>query len=82
MDTLIHWQWVTRLWLCASVPVPTSKELMRRSRRPARSLGVAWRRGSNTGNDLSIHDISFHPRTEFGTFSSIKAVLRDASRKH
>lgn len=52
MDTLIHWQWVTWLRLCASVSTPTSEELVRRSWRPTSSLGVTWRCRSNTGNDL------------------------------
>lgn len=52
MDTLIHWQWVTRLRLCASVPAPTSKELVCRSRGPTRSLRITWRCSSNARNDL------------------------------
>lgn len=47
MDTLIHWQWVTWLRLCASVSASTSKELVRRSWRPTSSLGVTWRCRSN-----------------------------------
>lgn len=53
MDTLVHWQWVTWLRLCASVPATTSEELVRRSWGSTGSLRVGWRRCSNTGNDLS-----------------------------
>lgn len=52
MDTLIHWQWVAWLGLCASVPAPTSEQLVCWSRWPARFLRITWRWSSNTGNDL------------------------------
>lgn len=54
MDTLVHWQWVTWLRLCASVPATTSEELVRRSWGSTGSLRVGWRRCSNTGNDRNI----------------------------
>jgi len=60
MDTLIHWQWVTWLRLCASISTPTSEELVRRSWRPTSSLGVTWRCRPYARNDLFQENVICH----------------------